>query len=140
MAVMLRQNTGTAHPFRHRLSAGKQCVFAGCWQRAARCAAKTASIKLPEGDESNAPSLQWMNWPAPWCGRTFGRIPRAHRSATPRSPYRGHVQTPPRLHCTQSHHPNCRDHAAAAGLPARSALDIVLACKPKQSAIQGETA
>jgi hypothetical protein len=45
-----------------------------------------------------------------------------------------------RLRCTQAHHPNCRDHGAAAGLPAPSALDIVLACKPKQSAIQGETA
>jgi hypothetical protein len=47
---------------------------------------------------------------------------------------------PAQLRCTQPHHPNCRDHAPAAGLPASNPLDIVLACKPKQSAIQGETA
>jgi hypothetical protein len=38
------------------------------------------------------------------------------------------------------HHPNCRDFPVATGLPARDALGIVLACKPKQSAIQGERA
>jgi hypothetical protein len=74
------------------------------------------------------------------CPRTFGRIQQAHCNATSHPLYQGYARTPARLRCTQPHHPNCRDDAVVAGLPALGALDIVLACKPKQSAIQGETA
>jgi hypothetical protein len=126
--AMLRHNTGLAHPFRisHRLGSNAFSPDASLTKAMMRMLRSSRSMNQLRSVRELTGHLVASS--------------DAHCSATRHPVYQEYVHATVRLRCTQPHHPNCGDCATSAGLPAACALDIVLACKPKQSAIQGGTA